>query len=1128
MKPIHRLLNFLFIGILLLACEDEQQAWLSEMEGTPDCSVPTIIGIGLPVTITASGITTPSNVAYTWDAPEFSPSTFTGTTFETTAPITAGEYNIFITAHSAGYHDVTIKKKITVVKCTPMQGHLSISVPSIVVANDSVQFMAMGITLPTEENVTYQWTAPNGFTSSSYTGGAIFKTKAREQIGTYTISVRAMAKNYCDTISEATVPVVEGRKMQGMFGIDVSPAAMVGEQVTFAARGIIEPSTGITYTWNTHLFTAGTASGNSYTATCPDNSGTHTIEVRLSATGYSDSTIKADVIVYPKHNTVGGISITVLPDEVITSQTVTFHVTNSITTPTEGISYKWDAPGFSPNLYQSTGNTFTATAPVTTGPRTVTVTATIPRYSSTTATAAITVKGGKDMTSTGGTLDFNEPPQIVKDLPATFSINSTLTAGASSITYEWLAPGFDPATFSGPTFTGTPTIAGQRTITLHAIAEGYTTVIKSKPVNVIEGLPMGELTISANDSPPFNAGIKTVTFAPALTGSLISPVTYTWEATNCEPGSHTGNQYNPTLPKEAGKYEIKLTAQATGYLPKIVTYPYTITCRPMTVGFTISPRTELLTKDEITLSVVPPSAPTSGLSYTWTIPAGFKIKEGTGSSTTPSVTIIAPDSELANPATLTLTAEAVNYCPATHTATVTVKECYDLPANERPVISASLNAPFEDGMFQVSNLQNVTFKTDPITPLRNEGAVTYKWWFDPNSGGSFTPSSYSSAITTTFETKAPVRNNNATFTLNLQVAAEGYCPVISASEKVVVVGSAGQLQGTVEILEVVAPTNPAGPPEMWMVQDRPATLTAQYNGPEPKEQINLRYKWFWEDGPDSDFLEENDGRLYYTPNKSIANGKVRVEVHDNNGKDFVYKEYPLSVNNCAASNLPGLYVDVNHQCGLTGNAISYAYVMGETKGSAYRVHALSTESLNKDKWWFTENLRANKMGDARYHEVYGAYYPESAVAELANSSNDKYCPKGWRIPSSDEWGKLNTGISSEPIEQFEALASSEEKSNPVPGDIEWDSNKVTNIPRAGQNYRGFNLVPASAYNGTVENPRFLTPGATARFWTSTGSIQVYGNLSSDDPAKGKATSESHASGYFYTVRCINDYVENYD
>ncbi|MDR0738273.1 MAG: PKD domain-containing protein, partial [Prevotellaceae bacterium] len=442
MKPSHRFLSFLLIGILLLACENEQQAWLSEMEGIPVCTVPAIIGKNQPVTITAGGITTPGNVAYTWSAPRFTPGTFTGTTLEALAPDEKGEYYILITAHSAGYRDVSKKYKITVVECIPMTGHLDIVAPDDVVKEETVQFTAMGIVSPIEGNVTYHWYAPD-FSPKSYTGGATFETNAPKAAGTYEMIVVAKAENYCDTSIQKSIQVKPGRKMQGMFNINASGPTIIGQKVTFTASGITTPTAEyISYEWAAPKFTAGTASGNSYTTICPPTAGTYTVAVTARATGYTDSTVRKEIIVNNKSSMEGNITIS-FPSEVIVSKPVTFSITNHISNvPHEDISFVWDAPDFTP--IQSTGNTFTATAPGVPGNYPIRVTASAAEYINSTFATTVTVKGGLDMT---GTLDFHVPPQIVKDLEAkTFSVNSSLVAGGSSITYEWEAPSFSPTT----------------------------------------------------------------------------------------------------------------------------------------------------------------------------------------------------------------------------------------------------------------------------------------------------------------------------------------------------------------------------------------------------------------------------------------------------------------------------------------------------------------------------------------------------------------------------------------------------------------------------------------------------------------------------------------------------------
>jgi uncharacterized protein (TIGR02145 family) len=1102
MKPLHRILSFLLVGILLLACEDEQQTWLSEMEGTPDCTVPAVIGKSLPVTITAGGITIPSNVAYTWSAPEFSPTTFTGTTFEATSPVVAGEYYIFITAHSAGYHDVTKKKKIIVLDCIPMQGQLDIAAPAEIIKEEPVQFRAMGITAPTD--VTYHWYTD--FSPESYTGAVFNVEKAPENPGSYTIIVTAKAENYCDTSFQKTILVKLGRKMQGMFDIiTVSSPVIKGQKVTFAARGITTPTAEhITYDWLAMSFTAGTVSGNSYTAICPPTTGAYTVTVTASAPGYADSTVRRQIIVGDALPMTGNVSISV-PPEVITAQPATFNVTNNITIPSEGISFVWDAPYFTPSTYQSAGNTFTATPPATQGAYTITVRARAANYSDMTASTTVTVKGGKDMT---GELDFNIPPQIVNGLEATFSVSSSPTTDETApITYEWTALTFAPATFSGSTFSGVPAAVGTRTITLLAKAEGYTTVSKSKQVDVIAGRDMGELNIHASNS-TFMAGGDNITFTPQFAPPLtLQNATYTWKATGCTPGMYTGENYKPKLPSTAGTYNIALNVQATGYKEGEASFSYTIACNPMTVGFNLS-RTELLVGDKTVLSVIPPSPPVSGISYTWTIPTGFTITDG--SSTTPSVTIQAPASNPPiQPVPLTLTAKATNYCEATATATVTVVSCYPATITP-PTITAEGVEPDENGIFHVLNLQNVTFSAMPVVSLPPEKSVTYSWTISDPGGKSFTPSISPAAIdNTSFKTKAPVYDNGVTYTVKLQVAAEGYCQFEPVTKKIVVDASAGALTGNVTIKEAVAPDNDKNSPVLWLVKDRPVTLTAIYDGDE--DDIDVRYKWTLKKLSAIIGKWDNKETLTYAFSlEESADYTIMVEAYDNLGKTGVKKTYPLTVKYCAAYNLPGLHANINYQCSMDG-VYNTAYVIDSMDTGTGHSNIYPVRNLTS-KWWFTENLRANKQSNAYTVRLtdYGAYYPGEAVEALGSASGS-YCPKGWRIPSAEEWTTLNNTVAPNDSKgAFVKLAINTGV---------WSS-ELTNRPTSSsENPVKFNIVPAGYYS----NNSLSSTSTLALFMTRDGKECQYGKLGgSDDFGSSDTNTHNLTNGRSYTVRCVND------
>ncbi|MDR3184993.1 MAG: hypothetical protein LBT49_06290, partial [Prevotellaceae bacterium] len=341
MKFSRRISIFLLIGIFLLACEEEQQAWLSEMEGTMTFSNnPNEAGASLPVTFSIiGGISTPGNVAYTWSAPGFGPSTFTGSSFETVAPITAGTYSIIVTAKAAGYRDVTCTQVVTVKSCTPMQGTLAISNPGNVYKGEALSLTASGITLPAGEHITYEWVAPDF--SESYTAGSPAYTATAPGIaGTYSVSLTAEAAHYCPITIQDTIQVLDGRVMTGELRIIASDETVAGYEATFIASGPTTPDNKeVTYEWYPYPgLPLGDQAGNSYTIRCPVLPGTYSVGVTASAEGYSAATTTYAFTVVDSLRMAGTLTFNI-PPEVVKGTPTTLSFTNSINKPSAGVSF---------------------------------------------------------------------------------------------------------------------------------------------------------------------------------------------------------------------------------------------------------------------------------------------------------------------------------------------------------------------------------------------------------------------------------------------------------------------------------------------------------------------------------------------------------------------------------------------------------------------------------------------------------------------------------------------------------------------------------------------------------------------------------------------------------------------
>jgi uncharacterized protein (TIGR02145 family) len=149
------------------------------------------------------------------------------------------------------------------------------------------------------------------------------------------------------------------------------------------------------------------------------------------------------------------------------------------------------------------------------------------------------------------------------------------------------------------------------------------------------------------------------------------------------------------------------------------------------------------------------------------------------------------------------------------------------------------------------------------------------------------------------------------------------------------------------------------------------------------------------------------------------------------------------------------------------------------------------------QYWMKENLRTSKYNDTTaiatglsdqewkqtrkgafavyennplHAQSYGKLYNGFAVA------TGRLCPKGWRIPTDNDWIEL---------EQFLGMPAAELERTGERGSIA-DQLKVPDgwksSPFSGKNSSGFSIVPAGT---RLDNGEYSTLGQYGNFWTST-------------------------------------------
>jgi hypothetical protein len=180
------------------------------MSGNINFSVPANVSKGLAASfeVTTSNFTAPNAAAltYTWSAPSFVPDTYTGTSFNTTAPVTASTYPVTLTAHSTGFCDLEASKAVTVIDCIPFTAYdLEVSAYGFCEGDAGVIFALSG----TDSGATYILIRDGASVVATLegTGSAATFSNVVNMAGTYTART-AEQTQYCPAAMIGSIQVV--------------------------------------------------------------------------------------------------------------------------------------------------------------------------------------------------------------------------------------------------------------------------------------------------------------------------------------------------------------------------------------------------------------------------------------------------------------------------------------------------------------------------------------------------------------------------------------------------------------------------------------------------------------------------------------------------------------------------------------------------------------------------------------------------------------------------------------------------------------------------------------------------------------------------------------------------------
>jgi gliding motility-associated-like protein len=464
---------------------------------------------GQNLNLTATAV---AGVTYTWTGPN-------GFTSTSQNPVLAAA-----TTAATGVYSVTA----TVNGCTSAGGNVTVTVNAIPAAptagsNSPIcAGSALNLTAGTVTGATYNWTGPNGFTSTTQNPTIAAATIAAS--GTYSLTVTVAG---CTSAAGTTTVVVNPIPAAPTAGSN-SPIC-AGQSLNLTATTI----TGATYSW---------IGPNGFTSAAQN-------PTLASATTAASGTYSVTATVNGCTSIAGTVSVTVnpipaAPTAASNSPICAGAALNLTASTVAGATYSWTGP----NGFTSTAQNPSIASATTAASGIYSVTATVLGCTSAAGSTTVTVNALPLITNT----TFANPTTCLGS-NGSITLSGATNNASYSVTYTKNGTP-QPSVSMLSSATGTITITG-------LTAGTYSNIIIS--INGCNSLPAGPVTLTDPAAPAAptasNNGSVCVGSALNLTASTIAGASYSWTG----PGGFSSSVQNPTIAgataASAGVYSVTAT-----------------------------------------------------------------------------------------------------------------------------------------------------------------------------------------------------------------------------------------------------------------------------------------------------------------------------------------------------------------------------------------------------------------------------------------------------------------------------------------------------------------------------------------------------------------------------------------